>query len=101
MIPALIVKFHTAKIQEQKSVKLWGTGNPVREFIYVDDLAESCLFLMQSYNSSEIINVGLGEEISIKNLAYLIKDIIGIMEKLPLIHPSPMAHLERHLMDQN
>lgn len=77
VIPALIVKFHTAKMQEQKSVKLWGTGNPVREFIYVDDLAEACLFLMQNYNSSEIINVGSGEEISIKNLACLMKEIIG------------------------
>lgn len=71
VIPALIVKFHTAKMQEQKSVKLWGTGNPVREFIYVDDLAEACLFLMQNYNSSEIINVGSGEEISIKTLHVL------------------------------
>ena len=77
VIPALIIKFHTAKIKEQKLVKLWGTGNPVREFIYADDLAEACLFLMKNYNSSEIINVGSGEEISIKNLAYRIKDIIG------------------------
>ena len=77
VIPALIIKFHTAKIKEQKLVKLWGTGNPVREFIYADDVAEACLFLMKNYNSSEIINIGSGEEISIKNLAYRIKDIIG------------------------
>lgn len=77
VIPAFIIKFHTAKIKEQKSVILWGTGNPAREFVYVDDLAEACLFLMRNYNSSEIINVGSGEEISIKNLAYLIKDVIG------------------------
>lgn len=76
VIPALITKFHTAKIKEQESVKLWGTGNPVREFIYADDLAEACLVLMKNYNSSEIINVGSSEEISIKELAYLIKDII-------------------------
>lgn len=77
VIPALIMKFHNAKIKDQESVILWGTGSPVREFIYADDLAEACLFLMKNYYSTEIINIGSGEEISIKNLAYLIKDVIG------------------------
>lgn len=77
VIPALFRKFHEAKVKKHSAVTIWGTGSPIREFIYADDLAEACLFLMKNYNSSEIINVGSGEEISIKNLAYFIKDIIG------------------------
>jgi len=74
---AMIRKFHEAKIKKE-DVILWGTGSPYREFLCVDDLADACLFLMQNYNSSDIINVGSGNDISIKDLAFLMKKIIGL-----------------------
>lgn len=77
VIPSLLRKFHKAKINNLSSVEVWGSGNPRREFIYVDDVAEACIFLMNKYDSSEIINIGVGEDISIKELAYLIKRIVG------------------------
>jgi GDP-L-fucose synthase len=77
VLPALISKFHSAQIENRPFVEIWGTGSPKREFLYVDDLADACLFLMQNYNDNEIINIGAGEDISIKNLSLLIKDISG------------------------
>lgn len=77
VLPALIRKFHEAKVSNKETVTIWGTGNPLREFLYVDDLADACVFLMNNYDSSEIINIGSGHEISIKNLAHLIKEIVG------------------------
>jgi GDP-L-fucose synthase len=77
VIPALIRKFHEAKIRSDHSVSIWGTGSPRREFLHVDDLADACLFLMNHYDESDIINVGCGEDISIAELALLIKDIVG------------------------
>jgi len=77
VLPALIRKFHTAKINEESSVEIWGTGSPMREFLHVDDLAEACVFLMDSYNEKQFVNIGTGKDISIKDLAILIKDIIG------------------------
>jgi len=77
VLPALIRKFHEAKVDNNPSVLVWGTGTPLREFLHVDDLADSCVFLMNNYNDADIINSGSGEEISIKNLAELIKSIIG------------------------
>ncbi len=77
VIPALIKKFHCAKINKQESVSVWGSGNAYREFIYADDAADSCIFLMGHYNNTEIINVGTAKAISIKELALCIKDIIG------------------------
>jgi len=76
VLPALIKKFHDAKINNNKNVNIWGTGKPMREFLYVDDLADALLFLMLNYNDSEIINVGTGKDISIENLAILIKKIV-------------------------
>jgi len=76
VIPALIRKFHEAKINGKDQVVVWGSGRPFREFLHVDDLADACLFLMNNYNSSEIINIGTGKDLSIAELAYLIKDII-------------------------
>jgi len=76
-LPALIRKFCDAKKENKDSVVVWGTGNPKREFLFVDDLADACLFLMNNYNDPEIVNIGVGEDISIKNLAELIKDIAG------------------------
>ena len=77
VLPAMIRKFHEAKINNNPHVEIWGDGTPMREFLFVDDLAEACLFLMNNYNNSEIINIGTGEDTTIKDLAYLIKDIIG------------------------
>jgi GDP-L-fucose synthase len=76
VLPALIRKFHEANIENKSSVEIWGTGSPMREFLYVDDLATACHYLMLNYNDSEIINVGTGKDISIKDLAYLIKDVL-------------------------
>lgn len=81
VIPALIRKFHEAKLHfeegKKEKVVIWGTGVPRREFLYVDDFADACIFLMNNYNQNEIINVGYGEDISIKELALLIKEIVG------------------------
>ena len=77
VIPALIRKFHEAKVSGQSSVEIWGTGTPMREFLYVDDLADACVYLMNNYNDSEIVNVGTGKDITIKELAYLVKDVVG------------------------
>jgi GDP-L-fucose synthase len=82
VLPALIRKFHEAKIKNQKEVIMWGTGKPKREFLYVDDLAQACLFLIKNYNSSEIVNIGVGEDISIKELAELIKKTVGFQGKI-------------------
>ncbi|MCF7820271.1 MAG: GDP-L-fucose synthase [Candidatus Pacebacteria bacterium] len=79
VLPALIRKFHQAKENQDDSVELWGTGTPKREFIYIDDLAEACLFLMNNYNESEIVNIGVGEDFSIKELAEIIKEEVGFM----------------------
>jgi GDP-L-fucose synthase len=77
VLPAMIKKFHEAKLEGKKEVEIWGTGTPLREFLFVDDLAEACVFLMEKYNDPNLINVGSGEEITIKDLSYLIKEIIG------------------------
>jgi len=77
VLPALIRRFHEAKMAGVKEVAIWGSGNPRREFLYADDLAEACLFLMDNYNEKEIINIGCGEDISIKELAELVKEVSG------------------------
>jgi len=80
VLPALIRKFHEAKINNKPSVELWGTGSPKREFLYVDDLARAVVFLMESFNADEIgeiINIGYGEDITIKELAEIVKSITG------------------------
>ena len=77
VLPALLRKFITAKRNNDASVTLWGTGSPYREFLHVDDLADACYFLMQHYNESGLINIGYGEDISIKDLAELVKKITG------------------------
>lgn len=77
VIPAMIRKFHSAKMEGADSVTLWGTGSPLREFLYVDDLADACVFLMANYDEDEHINVGSGEEVSIKELAEMIKRSVG------------------------
>lgn len=77
VLPAMIRKFHEAKIENKESVEIWGTGSPMREFLHVDDLADACIFLMNNYNLSEIVNVGTGKDITIKELANTIKEIVG------------------------
>jgi GDP-L-fucose synthase len=77
VLPALLRKMVTAKKENATQVEIWGSGSPLREFLYVDDLAEACMFLMNNYNEAQHVNVGSGQEISIKDLALLIKDIVG------------------------
>ncbi|MBI1767600.1 MAG: GDP-L-fucose synthase [Bacteroidetes bacterium] len=77
VLPALIQKFYEAKTEGRKAVEIWGSGTPKREFLHVDDLADACLFLMERYDSEEIINVGTGVDLSIKDLALLIKHYSG------------------------
>lgn len=77
VLPALLRKFHEAKIKNAPSVTLWGTGSAKREFLHVDDLADACLFLMNTYDESGIVNIGTGEDLSIKELAEQIRHIVG------------------------
>lgn len=77
VIPATIRKFHEAKQNGAAFVEIWGTGSPLREFMYADDLADACLFLMQEYNDKLFVNIGTGEEVSIKDLAMLVKEVTG------------------------
>lgn len=77
VLPAMIRKFHEAKEKSASEMTLWGTGSPMREFLHADDLAEACLFLMENYNEPELVNIGTGEDVTIKNLAALVKQIVG------------------------
>lgn len=77
VLPALLRRFHEAKAEQKSEVQIWGSGKPLREFMFSDDLAEACFFLMQSYENPELINVGTGEEVSILELANLIKEVVG------------------------
>jgi GDP-L-fucose synthase len=77
VLPALIRRFHEAKQQQLPAVTIWGTGSPKREFLFADDLAEACYYLMENYDEAGLINIGTGEDISIKDLALLIKHIVG------------------------
>ena len=76
VLPALIRKFHEARISGNASVEIWGTGEPRREFLHVDDLADACLFLMNHYEETEIVNVGVGKELSIRDLAGMIAEVV-------------------------
>jgi GDP-L-fucose synthase len=77
VLPALIRKFHEAKNSNEASVTLWGTGKPKREFLHADDMASACFFLMQEYNEPGLINIGTGEDLEIRELALLVKNIVG------------------------
>jgi len=77
VLPAMIRKLHEAKVNKKKDVTLWGTGNVFREFLYVDDMADACVYLMEKYNDPEIINIGTGEDLTIRELAELVKEIVG------------------------
>lgn len=76
VLPAMIRKFHEAKRDKKSNVELWGTGSPMREFLHADDLADACVFLMNEYNEKSFINIGTGQEVSIKELANIIKKLV-------------------------
>jgi GDP-L-fucose synthase len=97
-LPALIRKFHEAKINNSSDVTIWGTGNPMREFLFADDLADACYFLMLNYNEPHLINIGTGEDITIKDLALLVKKIIGFNGEL-IFDTSKPDGTPRKLMD--
>ncbi len=82
VLPALLSKFHEAKLEGQSEVVVWGSGTPRREFLHVDDLADACYFLMENYNEPGIVNVGMGKDISIAELAGMIKEIVGFEGKI-------------------
>lgn len=82
VLPALIRKFYEAKQAGKSSVEIWGTGSPKREFLHVDDLADACVFLMENYSGEQHVNVGAGEDISIKELATLVKELVGFQGEL-------------------
>jgi GDP-L-fucose synthase len=77
VLPAMIRKFHEAKINGESIMKLFGSGSPMREFIYADDLAEACVYLMETYSDSELVNIGTGIDVTIKELAETVKEIVG------------------------
>lgn len=101
VIPALIRKFHKAKLSpkwKKEKVTIWGTGTPRRQFLYVDDFADACLFLMNNYDKSEPINVGYGEDISIKELAFMIKEVTEFEGELFFDETKPDG-MPRKLLD--
>lgn len=98
VLPALIRRFHEAKLNNTPSVEIWGTGSPLREFLFSDDLADACFFLMQNYNESIFINIGTGHDLSIKDLALLIKKIVGYEGEIKFDTSKPDG-TPRKLMD--
>lgn len=100
VIPALIRKFHEAKVSQQPTVEVWGSGKPLREFMHVDDLADACLFLMNHYHEEEFVNIGTGEELSIGDLAQLIKEIVEVRADIKFDASKPDG-TPRKLMDSS
>ncbi len=98
VLPALIRKFHTAKIRGESQVQVWGSGNPKREFLHADDLADACVFLMEKYHESTLVNIGTGEDISIRDLATLIGEVVGFEGELVFDTSKPDG-TPRKLMD--
>lgn len=100
VIPAMIRKFHEAKVKDAATVEIWGTGTPLREFMYADDMAAACFFLMQEYNEKLFVNVGTGEEVTIKDLALLIKEVTGFAGTIQFDTSKPDG-TPRKLMDSS
>jgi GDP-L-fucose synthase len=100
VLPALIRKFHEAKVAGADAVTIWGTGSPLREFLHVDDLAGAAVFLMRNYSSGDIINVGSGEEVSIGELARLVGEIVGFAGEIVYDRSKPDG-TPRKLMDSS
>lgn len=89
VLPALLRKMHEAKVSGKPTVEIWGTGKPLREFLYVDDMADACVYLMETYNGNEFFNVGTGKEVSIRELAETIKKIVGYNGELAFDSTKP------------
>lgn len=100
VLPALLRKMHTAKVNNASFVELWGTGTPLREFMYVDDLADACVFLLNNYSDEIFINIGYGEDITIRDLAHLIKDVVGYKGEIVFDSSKPDG-TPRKLMDSS
>lgn len=100
VVPALIRKFHQAKEEGQDAVEIWGTGSPLREFLYVDDLADACLHLMLEYDDKQFVNVGYGSDITIKELALTIKKVVGFKGELKFDTTKPDG-TPKKLMDSS
>ncbi|MET1056442.1 MAG: GDP-L-fucose synthase [Pedobacter sp.] len=98
VLPALIRKFHEAKVNSSPEVVVWGSGSPMREFLFADDLADACYFLMESYNEPNLINIGTGVDLTIKDLALLIKKVVGYEGELNFDSTKPDG-TPRKLMD--
>ena len=77
VLPAMIRKFHEAKLNQSRSVTLWGTGKALREFLYVDDLADACVFLLREYDDPDIVNIGVGKDLTVADLAEIVRDVVG------------------------
>ena len=100
VLPALLRKFHEAKLSNTPFVEVWGTGSPLREFLHASDMADACVFLMQNYNEKGFVNIGSEEEISIKELAILVKEIVGYTGKIQFDTTKPDG-TPRKLMDSS
>ena len=100
VLPALLRRFHEAKLDNKPEVKIWGSGKPLREFMFSDDLAEACVYLMEEYENPELINVGTGEEVSILELAKMIADVVGFKGTITFDSTKPDG-TPRKLMDSS
>jgi GDP-L-fucose synthase len=98
VVPALIRKFDTAVKEGHAEVEVWGSGKPLREFMYVDDLADACYFLMENYNEKQFVNVGTGEEVTIRELAETVADVVGFNGQIVFNAEKPDG-TPRKLMD--
>ncbi|MEZ4830208.1 MAG: GDP-L-fucose synthase [Bacteroidia bacterium] len=98
VLPALIRKFHEAKAADKPAVEIWGDGSPKREFLHVDDLAAACLYLMNHYDEKGFVNIGVGEDISIRDLAFMVKEVVGFSGEL-VFDTSKPSGTPRKLMD--
>ncbi|MCB2293956.1 GDP-L-fucose synthase [Clostridium algoriphilum] len=98
VMPALIRKFHEAKVNNEASVEVWGTGKPLREFLYVDDMADACVFLLENYEGEEHVNVGTGKELTIGEMAEMIKKVVGFTGELRFNTEKPDGTM-RKLLD--
>lgn len=100
VLPALLRKFHEAKTSNASNVVVWGTGSPLREFLHATDMADACVYLMQNFDEKGFVNIGSGEEISIKDLAFLVKEIIGFEGEVVFDTTKPDG-TPRKLMDNS
>jgi len=98
VMPALIRKFHEAKVNKKDVVEVWGTGKPFREFLYVDDMADACVYLMENYDGEEHVNVGTGKELTIGELAEMVKRVVGFTGELKFNKEKPDG-TKRKLLD--